>query len=117
GFLQRPSLWINRNPSRAKSLVVTLQGDPGGPGRYRSTRDALGAIVTVEAGGLKRAQVVAAGYSFLSSGSRSLFFGLGDAAAADRVTILWPSGKRTELHNVPAGKLRVAEAEADSSGR
>jgi hypothetical protein len=79
GFLQRPSLWLNRNPSRAKSLVVTLQGDPGGSGRYRSTRDALGAVVTVEAGGLKRAQVVAAGYSFLSSGSKSLFFGLGDA--------------------------------------
>lgn len=112
GFLQRPSLWINRNPSRAKALVVTLQGDPSGSGRYRSTRDALGAVVTVEAGSVKRAQVVAAGYSFLSSGSRSLFFGLGDAASADRVTILWPSGKRTELTNVPAGKLRIAEAEA-----
>jgi len=115
GFLQRPSLWINRNPSHAKSLVVTLEGDPGGSGRYRSTRDALGAVVTVEAGGLKRAQVVAAGYSFLSSGSHSLFFGLGDAGAADRVTILWPSGKRTELQNVAAGKLRLAEA--DSRGR
>jgi enediyne biosynthesis protein E4 len=112
GFLQRPSLWLNRNPSRAKSLVVTLQGDPGGSGRYRSTRDALGAVVTVEAGGLKRAQVVAAGYSFLSSGSKSLFFGLGDAGAADRVSVLWPSGKRTDLSNVPAGKLRLAEAES-----
>ncbi len=112
GFLQRPSLWINRNPSRAKSLVVTLQGDPGGPGPYRSTRDALGAVVTVEAGGLTRAQVVAAGYSFLSSGSKSLFFGLGDAGAADRITVRWPSGKRTELRQVPAGRLRLAEAEA-----
>jgi hypothetical protein len=109
GFLQRPSLWINRNPSHAKTLVVTLQGNPGRPGRYRSTRDALGAVVTVEAAGTKRAQVVAAGYSFLSSGSRSLFFGLGDAASAARVTVLWPSGRKTDLQNVPAGKLRLTE--------
>jgi hypothetical protein len=109
GFLQRPSLWINRNPSHAKSLVVTLQGNPQASGRYRSTRDALGAVVTVEAGGLKRAQVVSAGYSFLSSGSRSLFFGLGDHDKADRVTIRWPSGRTTLRSDVPAGVLRLSE--------
>jgi enediyne biosynthesis protein E4 len=112
GFLQRPALWLNRNPSRAKSLVVTLRGDPGAPGRYKSTREALGAIVTVETNGTRRAQVVSAGSSFLSSGSLSLYFGLGDAPAADRVTVLWPSGKRSALENVPAGRLRLAEAEA-----
>ena len=109
GFLQRPSLWINRNPSRAKSLVVTLQGDPAGAGLHRSTRDALGAIVTVEAAGTRRAQVVSAGYSFLSSGSKSLYFGLGDQVRADHVTVLWPSGKKTQLQNVPAGRLRLSE--------
>ncbi len=114
GFLQRPSLWLNRNPSKAKSLVVTLQGDVGAPGRYRSTRDALGAVVTVEAAGIKRAQVVSAGYSFLSSGSKSLYFGLNDADAANRLTVLWPSGKSTKLENVPAGKLRLAEAQGPS---
>jgi len=114
GFLQRPSLWINRNPSRARSLVVTLQGHPDASGRYHSSRDALGATVTVEAGGIRRAQVVSAGSSFLSSGSRSLYFGLGDAAAAHRVTVLWPSGKRTKLETVPAGKLRLAEAEVSA---
>jgi hypothetical protein len=91
---------------------VTLQGNPAAPERYRSTRDALGAVVTVEAGGIKRAQVVSAGYSFLSSGSKSLFFGLGDRERADRVTVLWPSGRRTEMRDVPAGKLRLSEPEA-----
>jgi len=110
GFLQRPSLWLNRNPSRARPLVVSLRGDPGGPGAYRSTRDALGAVVTVEAGGTRRAQVVSAGYSFLSSGSRSLYFGLGDRETADGVTVLWPSGKRTELRDIPAGSLRLTES-------
>jgi hypothetical protein len=109
GFLQRPSLWMNRNPSHARSLVVRLQGDPRAPGRYRSTRDALGAVVTVVVAGRTRAQVVAAGSSFLSSGSKDLFFGLGDHNNADIVTVRWPSGKVTELKSVPAGRLELSE--------
>ncbi len=111
GFLQPPALWVNRNPSRAKTLVVSLVGDPGTPGQFRSTREALGAVVTVEAGGIRRAQVVAAGYSFLSSGSKTLYFGLGDRERADRVTVKWPSGRTTARENVPAGALRLREAD------
>jgi hypothetical protein len=109
GFLQPPSLWINRNPSKAKALVVSLQGDPSLPGKYRTTRDALGATVTVEANGLSRTQVVAAGYSFLSSGPKELYFGLADAAKADRVLVHWPSGRVTERRGVPAGRLAMRE--------
>jgi hypothetical protein len=109
GFLQRPSLWINKNPSHAKALVVFLEGDPKLPGRFKSTRDALGAVVTVEANGIRRAQSVSAGYSFLSSGPRELYFGLGDATHADRVTIRWPSGRVTNKHDVPAGRLSLRE--------
>jgi enediyne biosynthesis protein E4 len=109
GFLQPPSLWVNRNPSRAKSLVVALEGDPRAAGPRRSTRDALGATVTVESAGRSRTQVVAAGYSFLSSGPKELYFGLGDAAAADRVVVRWPSGRVTERRGVPAGRLAMRE--------
>ncbi len=110
GFLQPPALWMNRNPSRAKSLVVSLEGDPKAPGPHRSTRDALGATVTVEAGGLSRTQVVSAGYSFLSSGPKELYFGLADHDHADRVTVHWPSGKTTERREVPAGRLSLRES-------
>ncbi len=109
GFLQPPSLWVNRNPSKAKALVVSLAGDPKLPGPYRSTRDALGAVVTVEAGDIKRSQVVSAGYSFLSSGPKELYFGLGNAERADRVTVRWPSGRATERRDVPAGRLELRE--------
>jgi ASPIC and UnbV/FG-GAP-like repeat len=111
GFLQRPSLWINRNPSHAKSLVVTLEGDPRASGSHRSTREALGAVVTVEVGGIKRAQVVSAGYSFLSSGSKALYFGLADSNRADRVTVRWPSGRVTERRAVPAGRIALRESD------
>jgi hypothetical protein len=86
-----------------------LHGDPSASGRFRSTRDALGAVVTVEAGGRRRSQPVAAGYSFLSSGSRALYFGLGDRASADRVTVRWPSGRTTVRKDVPAGALVLDE--------
>ncbi len=109
GFLQSPSLWINRNPSHGKSLVVRLEGNPESPGPYRSTREALGAIVTVETAGLRRAQVVSAGYSFLSSGSKMLYFGLGTRSVADRVTVRWPSGKSSDRTNVPEGRLSLRE--------
>ncbi len=109
GFLQPPQLWINRNPSHALSLVVLLEGDPTLAGRYRSTRDALGATVTVEANGHARTQVVAAGYSFLSSGPKELYFGLGEAAKADRVVVRWPSGRVTQRRDVPAGRLVLRE--------
>ena len=109
GFLQPPQLWINRNPSHAKTLVVSLRGDPSAKGPHRSTREALGAAVTVTANGLSRTQFVSAGYSFLSSGSRELYFGLGDAPAAERVVVRWPSGGVTERRDVAAGRLELDE--------
>ena len=66
--------------------------------------------MTVEAGGLSRTQVVSAGYSFLSSGPRELYFGLGDAERADRVSVRWPSGRVTERSDVPAGRLSLRES-------
>jgi hypothetical protein len=117
GFLQSNALWINRNPSGAKTLVVALEGDPKAEGRYRSTRDALGATVTVEAGGLSRTQVVSAGYSFLSSGPKQLYFGLGDAEKAERVTVRWPSGRVTERRNVLAGRLAIREGDLREGDR
>jgi hypothetical protein len=109
GFLQPPALWMNRNPSKAKALVVSLEGDPALPGRFRSTRDALGASVTVESGGISRTQVVAAGYSFLSSGPKELYFGLGDREKADRVIVHWPSGRVAERRDVAAGRTTLKE--------
>ena len=117
GFLSKPALWINRNPSHARCLTITLQGLSAAKTRYRTTRDALGAVVTVEAGGLQRSQVVSAGYSFLSSGSKTLFFGLADRPSAERVTIRWPSGKVSEMRNVAAGKLSLCEPVDESSLR
>jgi hypothetical protein len=116
GFLQPPQLWVNQNPDRHLALTVSLEGDAPAPGRreaappYRTTRDALGAVVSVEAPGLPlQTRVLTAGDSFLSSSSKSLFFGLASEERATRVTVRWPSGKVSERRDVPAGPVLIRE--------
>jgi hypothetical protein len=65
--------------------------------------------VTIEAGGIRRAQTVSAGDSFLSSSSPAIYFGLGDLDVADRLTVVWPSGRVTKRRGVPAGRLAISE--------
>jgi hypothetical protein len=55
-----------------------------------SNRSAIGAKVTVEAGGLVQRREVISGRSYLSQCELPLTFGLGRATKVDRVTIEWP---------------------------
>lgn len=56
---------------------------------------AQGAIVTLEAAGVKQTQAMLSQTSFLSYNGRRLHFGLGTARRVERLTVEWPSG-RTE---------------------
>ncbi len=66
-------------------LRLTLEGDG-----KRSNRSAIGATVTLEAGGRTQTQVVTSGRGYLSQCELTLTFGLGTASIVDRVTIRWP---------------------------
>ncbi len=68
---------------------LVLEGDG-----KRSNRSAIGARVTVEAGGFIQQQQVCAGRGYLSQSELPLTFGLGKATWIDRITIRWP-GKDT----------------------
>lgn len=61
----------------------------GGP---RSPRDAIGSTVYLTANGMHQREDVLSGGSYLSSNDQRVHFGLGDAVAADKVEIHWPSG-------------------------
>src|SRR3989454_5488848 len=50
----------------------------------RSNRSAIGAEVTVEAGGTRQLKIVDGGMGFASQNDRRLHFGLGGAARVDR---------------------------------
>ena len=112
-----PQLRLFRNDvaPRGATLAVRLVGAPDRPfesaaGRLASSRDAIGARVTVETDRLRRTKVVNAGSGFLSQHSKELLFGLGPSRRVERLTVDWPSGRRQEFTDVPLdGRVRIEE--------
>jgi hypothetical protein len=89
----------NRNNWLGLELVAT-----------RSNPEAVGAIITWEAGGVKRTRLKTGGGSYLSSHDPREILGLGKAAKADNVEIRWPSGRVDRLTNPPPNKyVKVVE--------
>jgi hypothetical protein len=78
-------------------LRLKLEGDG-----VRSNRSAIGARVTVEAGGLVQRREVAAARGYLSQSELVLTFGLGKETKIDRVTVQWP-GKNAGMSVVSDG--------------
>ena len=75
-------------------------------------RDAVGAVVTWSAGGVKRSRLKNAGGSYLSSHDPREVLGLGPATRADWIEVKWPppSGHVERLTDVPADRyLTVVE--------
>src|SRR5881296_2943486 len=73
----------------------------------RSNRSAIGAEVTLEAGGARQLKIVDGGMGFASQNDRRLHFGLGSAARVDRVVIRWPSGARQVVEHPALDRLNV----------
>ncbi len=74
----------------------------GGP---KSPRDATGATIYLQAGGMRQRADVVAGGSFASSSDPRPHFGLGAARHVDSVEIHWPSGTVERLANVAPDHL------------
>ena len=91
-----PTLLHDCAPARGRALVVALEGT-------RSNRSAIGARVTVEAGGRALIAEVRSGGSFVSQNDLRLHFGLGEAERM-RVAVAWPSGGRDIVEAVAAGQ-------------
>lgn len=84
------------------ALVVNLVGTS-------SNRAAIGARVTVEAGGLSMMREVSSSSGRSSQNQIAPHFGLGDASTADSVTVTWPSGAESHLVDVAAGTVEIVE--------
>lgn len=80
-----PSLLRNQVRNGNHWIKVRLQG-------VNSNRSAIGATVTVAAGGLKQVDAVTSQSSFLSHNDSRLHFGLGSAARVESYTVRWPNG-------------------------
>ncbi len=71
----------------------------------RSNRLALGARVTIVAGGVTQTDEVRSGGSYLSQSDLRVHFGLAKATKIDSVEVRWPSGKIETLEDLPANRF------------
>jgi hypothetical protein len=80
-------VYFNEAPRAGRWLSVRAL-DP----RYK--RDAVGALVTVVAGGRRILRCIESSSSYLSSSDPRAHFGLGQIEAVDSIEVLWPDGLR-----------------------
>jgi len=81
----RPMLLVNEARDSNHWLGVITKGT-------KSNRDAIGAKVTLFAGGQKFVQEVRSGSSYISSNDLRLHFGLGSSGQFDHIEVGWPNG-------------------------
>lgn len=72
-----------------------------------SNRNAVGARLSVVATGKTVTDVAKAGSGYQTSSDPRMHFGLDKAQAAERVTVVWPSGRRQVLENLPGGRYHL----------
>ena len=93
-----PSLLLNTNKIANHRVLFRLVGT-------KSNRAAIGARVTIHAGGMTQFDEVRGGGSYLSQNDLRPHFGLGSASKIDLVEVRWPNGKTESFKNVAADKI------------
>jgi hypothetical protein len=78
----------------------------------KSNRDGLGAIVTVTSTNGSVTKVLDGKSGYLSQSRAPLYFGLGDAGVADRVSVVWPSGVEQTLDGPFASGMHIEVTES-----
>ena len=96
----------NDAPKTNRSVRLDLRGDG-----TKSNCSAIGAVVTVEAGGQTYSRQITGARGYLSQSELVLTVGIGTATKVDKVTVRWPgkdAGTETWT-NLGAGKPHVLE--------
>ncbi|MFO0890382.1 MAG: FG-GAP-like repeat-containing protein [Isosphaeraceae bacterium] len=98
----------NRTRSAGRWITLRLEGT-------KSNRDAVGAVVTVRAGGRSHVVQRFGGGSYQAAGDDRLHVGLGDTARIEEVEVRWPSGavgRWKDLAPETGYRLREGDARA-----
>src|SRR5277367_4747431 len=104
-----PSLLLNTNKNENHRVLFRLVGTT-------SNRAAIGARVTIHAGGIMQFDEVRGGGSYLSQNDLRLHFGLGSATKIDLVEVRWPNGKVESFKDVAADKIYTIVEEQGIKG-
>jgi hypothetical protein len=97
----RARLFRNDNSTGHNWVAVALAGNGAD-----TNREAVGAEVTVEAGGRTQRRYVTTARGYLSQSDLVTTFGLGPATAVEKVTVRWPgrADRSQTWENLAAGK-------------
>ena len=102
---EAPVLLRNEGGNKNNWLGLQLVSTKSNPG-------AVGAMITWEAGGVKRTRLKTSGGSYLSSHDPREILGIGKVAKLDSVQIKWPSGQVDKLTDLPLNKyIKVVEGQ------
>ena len=97
-----PVLMRNDGGNRNHWIAIRVRG-------AESNSFGLGAKVRVETGGRVQFKEINNVASYLSSHDIRLYFGLGRQRKAERIEIIWPSGKKQTLRDIPADQTLLME--------
>ena len=95
---QTADLLRNDGNNAHRSILVRTVGS-------ESNRDGIGAELTLSVGDRRLVRHVKAGSSYLAQNDMRVHFGLGDAMAAERLEIHWPSGQVDTIVNIEANQI------------
>jgi hypothetical protein len=93
---EAPTLLKNLAPQAGHSILIRALTS--------TNRDAIGARITVTAGGQKQIDEVRSGGSYISQSDFRLHFGIGKASSAN-LSIQWLDGKTENFSDVAAGQV------------
>ncbi len=80
----------------------------------KSNRDAIGARITLKAGGLSQIREINGGNGYAGQSTKQAHFGIGEASKIDSVEIRWPSGKVEKIKDFAMNKVnKIAEGKGD----
>ncbi len=98
----RPHLYRNDTSQAPAWLIVHLKSKA-------QAANAIGARVTLTAGGRTQSREVRSQSGYLSSGDPRLHFGLGRAVQIDHLNIWWPSGRAQSRRNISPNQVLIIE--------
>jgi enediyne biosynthesis protein E4 len=99
---QRPALLKNLGARAGNWIIIRAKGK-------KSNGFGLGATVKLQTADGTQVREINNVASYLSSNDTRLHFGLGQAKIVQQIEILWPSGTRQVLKDVPVNQILVVE--------
>ena len=106
----RARLFRNDNSTKHNWVALSLVGNG-----TTTNRDAIGAEITIEAGGKTQRQYLTTARGYLSQSDLTINLGLGESKTVDRVRVRWPgrAGPVQTWENLPAGHKHVLNQSVD----